>query len=91
MPRSPSALLPFLFSGEGSPTKTDYRKKLVPSNLSNLEDLDEVRRVCPLVMVLGRLQSFAHVEGKAWSSWEGYSHLPTSVEFWKAHFDRKDL
>ena len=28
-PRSPSsALLPFL--GEGSPTKTDYRKKLVP-------------------------------------------------------------
>ena len=35
-------VVPFLtlFLGEGSPTKIDYRKKLVPnySNLSNLED-----------------------------------------------------
>ena len=41
MTRSPSStLLPFL--GEGSPAKTDYRKKGYPySNLQLLEDLDE--------------------------------------------------
>ena len=35
-----SALLPFLFLGEGSPTELDYRKKGTLTRTALLEDLD---------------------------------------------------